>query len=366
MIEAEIIEEIKVPVLQDTKLPYKVSYVDELVEKYKTPIVLNAEDGETDDYKKAKEGAILLSKVMNAIEKERKILTDPALKYQKETKAKFDTEKNKLEPLRDLLKIERAKVDGYLEQQRVDAELKEEARVFKIREIIKAYEKLPMLCIGKSSREIENIKNLSETPTKELLEEHFDEALQIHYEAQTQLQSMIDEKILVENAKAIQDEANRQAQLVREEEDKKRALQQQEIDRKNAELEEKQRAFENQQRAIKEEQDRRDAEFESEKLRERQKAEKIEADRLALAESERLAKVEAERQESERLAKIEADKLAKKLQKEKEQKDLQLKAQHEHESFFDLDKLLNEDGVDIVTLVDMIIDNKVRHIKFEV
>lgn len=271
-IDAEIIEEVVIPILKDTILPYKSSYVDELVEKFKTPIILNAEDGETKSYKIVKDGSILLSKVINAIEKERKLLTEPALKYQKETKAKFDKEKNKLIAIRDLLKTERAKVDNYVLQQKIESEAKEELRISNIREIINAYEKLPMLCIGKSSSEILRIKNLSNAPTATLLEEHFDEAVQIHYESQTKLQQMIDDRILVENAEQIQADAKEKADKQEAENQAIRDAEQAKLEKEKAEFQKQKDDFEALQRAVQEKADRQDAELKADALQAQQEA----------------------------------------------------------------------------------------------
>lgn len=274
-IDAEIVEElVNVPTLKETTLPYEVSYIDELVHKFSSVPSLNAEDGETDTYTEVKQAGILISKVINAIEKQRKFLTDPALKYQKETKAKFDKEKKKLEPIRDLLKVERAKVDGYLEQKRIEAEEAEEARIEHIKGLILNTKNLPLQHFNSNFEALTKVLESFVVISAEVYQEFYQEALDNQNYVISQLQTARDNAIAVENAKKLQDEKDAEAKRIKEEEDRKLQAKRDELERDRTEFNKQKEDLEAEKRAIHEEESRKIAEYQAEELMKKQEAEK--------------------------------------------------------------------------------------------
>jgi len=327
-VDAEIVEdEFKAPILRDIKYPVAENDLVALVEKYKDVpnIDLDADDEiVAAQYKIVRDGHIELSKKRNQIEKTRKAIKDPAFTFGKNVDAFAKKLQAIIADTEIKLKFQRDKVDQNEARKQREAEEAEELRVDEIKRSLNALKDTPALCINKDSETISKFLDLMEHPDREHFEEFYDEAIELYNAAISQLKQMIENQLLVENAQKIQDEANVKAKEDEAERLERQKEQQAKIDKEREDFEREKQEFADSQRAVQEEADLKQADKEADELLERQKKEA----------------------------------------KEAEQKNIHLKAEYENEAFVDLDKLLNDDGVDIVTLVDMIIDNKVRHIKW--
>ena len=339
-VEAEIVEDNQAVVLSEIKYPVSQTDLKKLLEDYKEIPDINPDaDDETvgEQYQFVLKGHKAFVKARTGIEKTRKQLKQPALDYGKQVDGIAKEFQSMIIQTENKLQIQRKIVEDNEARKQREAEEAEEARIDGIKIKIKDFENYPLRFINSSSYQINMF--LSDdlvAPTADIFEEFYDEAVEIFAKCSSQLIQMRDNKVLVEDAEKLQAEAKQKADAEEAERQAIREAEQKKLDEEKAEFQKQKDEFEAQQKAIQEEADRKEAERLADELQAKQEAEKKEANELA-----------------------------KKLNEEAEQKNKQLKAQHEHEAFEDLDNLLNRDGIDIVTLVDMIIDSKVRHIKWE-
>ena len=289
-VEAEIVEENQV-VLKEIKSLAELVKTSPLVEKYKdvSEIDINQEVSViAERFLEIEKGHKELRKNINLVKKERLAYTAPALKYQKNCISIEKDVLKILEPISDKLKALKDKVENEETRKQQEIEEKEEARVHKIQTKMKDYESYPLTCLSMSSINLNTvIVQDIEVPTAEIFEEFFDEAMDKYLLCTNQLKTMRDNKELVENAQAIQDEANAKALIVEDERLAKQKQEQEEFEAKQAAFRKEQSDFANQQRAIQDEADRKQAEKEAVELMEKQandKAKKEEVDKESFNE----------------------------------------------------------------------------------
>lgn len=325
-VEAEIVEDSQI-VLSEIKYPVSTTDLKALLEEYKE---IPEIDPDADEEIVGKEYQFVLAghkafvKARTGIEKTRKQLKQPALDYGKKVDEIAKEFQAIISGTESKLQIQRKKVEDNEARKQREAEEKEEARVDAIRTKIKDYENIPLRCISLSS---DNIKSVIENdilyPTTENFEEFLDEAFQKHSVCMTQLNEMVSNKILVENAEKIQAERDAEAKRLQDEKDEAMRLERE--------------AFEQQQREFQKQKD----DFERQQREQQEALDRQEAERVA---NELQAKQEAERQQ-------------------REQQGKELMAKSKHETYEDLQDYV---GADTETLIDAIMDGKIRHIKWEV
>ncbi len=329
-IDAEIISDyFKAPVLQDIKYPVSENSLLALVAKYKDvqEINLDTSDEEVaEQYKVVRDGHIELSKERNKIEKTRKAIKDPAFTFGKNVDAFAKKLQLIIVSTETMLKTQRDKVENNEARKQREVEEAEELRVDNIKKAISDIRAMAGVHYNSSSIELTKALESLSVPNEEMYEEFLEEAREVQQVTIMQLQEMRKSKVAAERVHEIEAEKELEAKLLKDEQDKKFQVEKDAFAKKQNEFEEQQR-------------------LQQENIRLQQEAIDIQ---------------NAEREADELLVKQEKE------LKERKQKSIQLKAQYEHESFLDLDNLLNSDGVDIVTLVDMIVDNKVRHLKWEI
>jgi len=329
MIEAEIIEENNEVVLSEIKYPVSQVDLNNLLLDYKDIPEINPDANDvivSEQYQFVLKGHKAFVKARTGIEKTRKQLKQPALDYGKQVDGIAKEFQSLIKSTEDKLFLQRKTVEDNEARKQREAEEAEDARVNNINSAINSLKQLPIECINKNSEAISEVLKSIEAPGKEFYCEFYDEALEVFGASSSQIRQMLENQYLVENAEKIQTEKDAEAKRIQDEEDAKHQAEKDALAKQQAEFQKQKDDFEAQQRAIQEEANRKEAERVADELQAKQVQEFQEA----------------------------------------EQKNKQLKAQYEHEAFTDLDNLLNRDGVDIVALVDMIILNKVRHIKWEV
>lgn len=279
-IEAEIIEDEFLAPVQVTARELKTLVnVDELIKKHKklanTPLDTNIE----------KLGVLFLelqaarkdfTNGRTKLEKEAKALRDPfnafaklVIKIEKEVQLKLNPYETKLRALTDKVENEEAR-----KQQ--EAEEAEEARVYKIKDNILLVKNMPLQHYNSSSKELTNALESLVIVTKEKYEEFYEEALENQNLVISQLQTARSNKFVVENAQKIQDEADRKALVEKEKEEKEHQIKKDALAKEQADFDKKIKDFEDIQRAIQDEADRKIAEEEAEELLKKQAIEKKE------------------------------------------------------------------------------------------
>ena len=333
MIEAEIVEDFKAPILSDIKYPVSEEYLNELVLEYKDikEIDLGSETvGE--EYQIVLKAHRLVAKQRNNIEKTRKAIKTPAFEFGKNVDAYAKKLQAIIKETEDKLKLQRDRVEQNEARIQREAEAAEENRISNIKRLLNQLKNSPMECIGKSSKVIKNVLKMIIYPTIEEFEEFHDEAIIIYKNSTTQIQQMIEHQVLVENAEAVNAEAVNAQNVKREEEEEKFKRDREEFEREKEELAESKKQFQQHQDYVKEEENRKLADKEAHDLMLHQEEEK-----------------------------------ARKIKKEKEEKEKQavsLKNRTEIcyiESHEDL-RVLKIDTY----ILDLIIENKIRNVRFEV
>lgn len=339
-IEAEILEdENKAPILKDIKYPVKMEDLDALMNDFKDipAIDLDADDETVgEQYQFVLGGHKRFVKARTSIEKVRKELKAPALGYGKKVDAIAKEFQAKIKPFEDKLSIQRLAVENNEARKQREAEEAEERRVEEIHRRMTYMERVPLEMMQKPSIEIREFIDSFDIPTEKDFNEFYDKALILHSQIQTQLMQMADDKELVENAQAIQAQKEKEAAEAE-------AQRQEQLKKEREEFEEQQRVFqkqkddfEAQQRAVQEEADRKEAERLADELQAKQEAENR----------------EREKREATTAALVKSRKKAQDIKNRKE-------------SFETLDYQLNSQNVDIETLIDLIQDDQVPHIRWE-
>jgi len=276
-VEAEIVEDTQI-VLSEIKYPVSETDLKSLLEEYKDIPNIDPNSEDTDliatQYQFVRKGHIALVRARTGIEKTRKALKAPALDYGKQVDGIAKEFQAMISGTETALQIQRTLVEENEARKMREAEEAEEARISAIKSKIKAFEALPLLYINSSSSEILAILNPSENPTEEIFEEFFNEAVTTYTNSHSQLRQMYDNKILVENAQAIQDEADVKAKLIQEEEDRKLQAEKDLLAEQQRQFQKDKDEFEAKQRAIQEEADRKQAELEADELMKKQESDK--------------------------------------------------------------------------------------------
>lgn len=297
-VDAEIIEDTQI-VLSEIKYPVSTTDLKALLEEYINIPDINPDADEDlvgEQYQFVLKGHKAFVKARTGIEKTRKTLKQPALDYGKTVDGIAKEFQSIIKSTEDKLQIQRKRVEDNEGRKQAEAEMKEQVRLDVIKSKLGDFESYPLTFISQSSERIQLfIDNDLPLPTVEAFEEFFDEAINKHKICFNQLQEMRDNKVLVENAQKIQDEADAKARKQQEIEDKKLQAEKDLLAEQQADFQRQKDDFERQQREQQEAIDRQNAEIRANELQNTQEAEKKEADRLA--EIERVERVAFEKKE---------------------------------------------------------------------
>jgi len=208
------------------------------------------------------------------------------------------------------------------------AEEAERLRVMKNETIIKTLQNVPLDFIDSSSQEIDVYLNSITAPTVEELEEFYDRAIEAYNKTVAQLKGMVGTKTKAEQADKL--EAERQAQIQKEDDERKAKFEAEQADfkRKQEEFKKQQEVQSENLRLQQEEINRQRAENEAEELQKRQEVERIEREKQEANEKKR---------------------------KEREDKKLFEKRQHEANKAI---------GANQVGLLNAIINGEIPHVKW--
>lgn len=317
-------EEAELIVLEEVKYPVTKESINELLAEYKEIPDIDLEADEeiiAEQYQMVLKGHKRFVKYRNDIEKKRKLLKEPALKYGKEVDGLAKEFTAMLSTTEEKLKKQREKVEQEEQRKQEEHARKEQQRQKDIDEGINFFKDLPVQLIGTKSDTIKDVLDNLKVPTVETFQERTEEALNVFLDTKQKLETMLDYAIRMEQADKIAEEAAAKAAEEQAAKDKAAAAERE--------------AFEEEKRKFREEQEQ--------------------ANREAMARQEELNRQEAER---------EAEELAKKQEEEAKAKaaaDRELQAQRE-------DEALNAMGAydDHNLLLSAIITGLIPHVKWEV
>ena len=327
-VEAEIVND-KSIVLRDISGLKNVVSTSPIIEEYKDVLRIDINlpvEKIAENFLKIEKGYKAFRKDINLITRIRKEYTSPALEYQKSCIAIEKDVVSILEPYSLILKALKDKVENEEARKQAKAEALEEQRVEAIQRKISTMERLPLEMMQKTSSELREFLSAFSVPTEKEYEEFYEKALLLHSQVQTQLTQMAEQKELVENAQAIQDEKDAESNRLKDEEDAKHQAKKDKLAQEQAKFQKQKDEFEAMQREQQEILDRR------------------EADRVA-------------------------DELQAKQEEEKADRDKQFKERkrsaYSH-AVEDMEKVWHDDGMDNFSqMVDAIQAGKIRHIKWE-
>jgi len=278
-------EDLKAPVLKDIKYPIDDNYINTLLTEYKEiPVIdVNADDEiVSKQYQFVLNGHKAFVKARNTIEKTRKSLKQPALDYGRKVDSIAKEFQAKIKPFEDKLRLQREAVELNEERKQREAIEAENARIEAIQLKIKDFETYPMTFLNSSSNDLKIfLENDLQKPTKESFEEFYDEALEKYNTCVITLKKMVEDKILLEQAKEIQAKQEEEAQKLREEQEAKIRAEKEALEIQKMEFEKQKALFEQHQQAIQEEQKRLEAERLADELQAKQEVQRLEAERLA-------------------------------------------------------------------------------------
>lgn len=219
-IEAEVIEEVKAPVLVNFQSPVPVVDINKLLEEYSEIPEIDPESEEAkEQYQYVKKGHIALAKARNAIEKKRKEIGDPAFQFHKAVIAAAKEVQAQIHPTELLLKAQRDKVENYEEEKRVQAELAEEARKDAHKKSIANIKNAPLNHFNSNSETIRAVIESFYVPAEEEFYEFYDEAIEAYKTSMMQLEAAYETKVKAEQSDKI--EADNRARLEAEETERK-------------------------------------------------------------------------------------------------------------------------------------------------
>ena len=297
IIETVVLSEIKYPVSQES--------LTTLLDEYKDiPNIDPDADDETvaEQYQFVLKGHKAFVKARNGIEKTRKTLKAPALEYGKTVDGIAKEFQTMIKSTEEKLFIQRKIVEDNEARKQREAEEREEQRVNAIQKFLKEYEQFPLTFLNVSSEHLASfLETELKAPTEIVFEEYLEEANAKYQVCVTTLNSMLENKKLVENAQKLQAEAEEKARLEKEESDRKLQAERDEFARQQAEFQQQKENFERQQREQQEILDRQEAEREADELQAKQEAERVEAERLAELQRQQ-AEEEAEQNKEKHIA----------------------------------------------------------------
>jgi len=281
-VEAEIVEdEFLAPVLKNAKELTTLVNTDELIKEYSELASIDISTPVEEislKFIEIEKGFKAFRKARTSIERTRKEIGEPAFQFHKKVIEIAKEIQKTINPYEERLKALVSKVENEEKRKQIEIEEAEEQRVTNIKRIINQLKDNPTQCIGKTSKVITEALELLECPSREILEEFFDEAFMAYTQSQTQMLQMLENQNLVENAQKIQEEAKQKADAEEVERQALRDAEQKKLDEEKAEFRKQKDDFEAQQKAIQEEADRMQAAKEADELMAKQKAEKKQKD----------------------------------------------------------------------------------------
>jgi len=281
-IDAEIVEdEFLAPVLKNAKELTTLVNTDELIKEYSELASIDISTPVEEislKFVEIEKGFKAFRKARTSIERTRKEIGEPAFQFHKKVIEIAKEIQKTINPYEERLKALVHKVENEEKRKQIEAEEAEEARISNIKTIINAYKELPLLCVPESANMIASMIDLSKVPTREVFEEFFEEAEESYLKARERMMQMHGDKILVENAQKIQEEAEAKAKAIQEEEDKKLQAEKDLLAEQQAEFQKQKDDFEAQQKAIQEEADRVQAAKDADDFMAKQKAQKAQKD----------------------------------------------------------------------------------------
>jgi len=275
-VEAEIVEdEFLAPVLKNAKELTTLVNTDKLIKEYSELASIDISTPVEEislKFVEIEKGFKAFRKARTSIEKTRKEIGEPAFQFHKKVIEIAKEIQKTINPYEERLKALVHKVENEEKRKQIEAEEAEEARINKIKAMILDVKNLPLQHFNSSSEMLTiALESLRGITSKEY-EEFYDEAVENQHYVISQLQLARDNKILVENAQKIQDEADEKAREAKEIEDKKLQAEKDLFDKEKAEFQKQKDDFEAQQKAIQEEADRIQAAKEADDLMAKQKA----------------------------------------------------------------------------------------------
>ena len=322
-IDAEIISEI---VLSEIKYPVTISDITALLEEYKDIPTI---DPDGDDEIVAEQFAFVLRghkafvKARTGIERTRKTLKQPALDYGKNVDNIAKEFQSLIKQTEIKLFVQRKIVEDNEAKKQREAEESEELRINIIKMLIVDIKSLAGIHYNSSSESLTTALEALTVPTVEVYAEFLTEAREAQQISILQLQEMRKSKKLAEKSEEFEVQEAKEAEKLRDEQDAKIAKERAEFAEEKAEFERQKNEMENEVRAKQEELDLINAEKE--------------ADALMLKQQE--------------------------FKKEKETKDKELQDLYYNEAYDSLNAARQSENE---ALLDLIIEGKVKHIKFEV
>ena len=289
-LEAEIVEENKSIVLSEIKYPVSKIDLEVLLNEFKDIPDINPDaDDEVvaEQYQFVMKGHKAFVKARNNIEKTRKALKAPSMEYGKTVDSIAKEFQSMIIQTEQKLQIERKKVEDNEARKQREAEEAEELRISEIRTKILNVKNLPLQHFNSSVEDIIKALESLRTINQDEYEEFYDEAIENQNFVIAQLQTARSNKLLVENAEKIQAEKDAEAKRIQEEEDKKLQAERNALAEQQAAFQKQKDDFENQQRAIQEENNRIEAERRTDDLMRKQAAERIENERIEAEEREK-------------------------------------------------------------------------------
>jgi len=262
-LDAEIItDEFKVPVLKNIVYPVTMESLEALVAEYSDipEIDVNASDEVvSQQFEFVVQGHKKFVKAKRSIEKARKVLKAPALEYGKAVDSIAKEFQSKINHIEEKLLFQRKVVEDNEARKQREAEEAEERRVDAIKAEIASTKNLPLQHFNSSSSKITKVLESFRVITKEDFEEFYDEAIETQNFVISQLQTARDNKVLVENAQKLQDEAEEKARAEKELADRKIQDEKDAFEKEKAEFQKRKDEFDAQNRAYQEEIDREEA-----------------------------------------------------------------------------------------------------------
>jgi hypothetical protein len=274
-VEAEIIEENQI-VLSEIKYPVSANDLESLLIEYQEvpDIDPDAEDeivGE--QYQFVLKGHKAFVKARTGIEKTRKSLKQPALEYGKKVDDIAKEFQSMIKTKENYLFVQRKRVEDNEARKQREVEEIEELRIDTIKSKMTELQMLPLKFTYSNSNDIQDALNDMEYPTIDVFDEFLEAVINIYNLSSTQLKQMFDDKILIENAQKIKDEADAKVREDKAREDKKLQDEKEELAKQHAVFQKQKDDFAQQQRLQQEDIDRQKAEQKADELLRRQEDE---------------------------------------------------------------------------------------------
>ncbi len=237
VIDAEVIEdEFKAPVLADIKYPVKTTDIEKLLAEFKViPNINIADDPKVVEtqYSFVRAGLKRFVSARVAIEKTRKLIKAPALKYTKKVDAVAKEVTMLLADTEQRLLVEKTKIDVEIERKKNEKMREEEMRIITIQDKIQVIKNLPLDHFMSTSSQVAAAIEGMLMPKEDVYMEFLEEALAVYNVSLANMQKawsmkkeaeqiVIDEKARAEKQKIVDRE--REERLAAEDAKRKELL----------------------------------------------------------------------------------------------------------------------------------------------